>query len=165
MNKTAIALALGILLGACAYQEPTRNPETIQLEAGELGIPNGKSPFPGVMTGGQPSRRQFVALSESGYKTFINLRVPSEDGTGWERKLTGELGARYYSIPVAGAEGLTEGNAIEFAAVLAQSRGPYFVYCASGNRVVLRTLGTLYCIGDPQQKYDWNPKTAEGRER
>jgi len=23
-------------------------------------------------------------------------------------------------------------------------------FCASGNHVVLRTLGTLYCIGDPE---------------
>ena len=32
----------------------------------------------------------------------------------------------------------------------------------SGNRLFLRTLGHLYCIGDPSVPYDWNPASRPG---
>jgi len=138
MSKKATSIALSLLLAsagaACAYKEPVRQPEVILREAEELGILNAKAPFPGVLTSGQLTREQFVALSEGGYETFVNLRVPTEDDTGWERKLAGELAARYVSIPVDGAAGLTEENARKLSETLEEYRGPVVVYCSTGNR-------------------------------
>lgn len=34
-------------------------------------------------------------------------------------------------------------------------------FCATGNRVVLRTLSSVVCIGDPAKPYDWNPASAK----
>jgi len=157
MSKTATTLTLALLqalmIGACAYKEPVRQPEEILVDAEGIGVLNAMAPFPGVMTSGQPTREQFVALSEAGYRTFINLRVPTEEGTGWERKLAGELGARYYSIPVKGAEGLTEENALEFAQAIDDSRGPLVVYCKSGNRAgAIFALEAYYVDGKSAKK-------------
>lgn len=153
MSKVISALVLVLLPCACAYKEPIRQTEAILVEAEGIGVLNAKAPFPGVMTSGQPTREQFVELSEAGYRTFVNLRVPTEEGTGWERKLAGELGARYYSIPVKGAEGLTEENALEFAQARDDSRGPMVVYCASGNRAgAMFALEAYYVDGKSAKK-------------
>lgn len=138
MSKNVASIALSLFLAcagaACAYKQPLREPDVILGQAEELGIANAKAPFPGVLTSGQLTRPQFVALSEEGYQTFINLRVPVEDGTGWERKLAGELGVPYVSIPIAGAADLTEENARRLSKALDEYRGPIVVYCSSGNR-------------------------------
>ena len=35
----------------------------------------------------------------------------------------------------------------------------YGSFCAQGNRLILRSISSLYCFGDPKVKYDWNPAT------
>jgi len=159
MFKTRAATVLLPLLAACfwctscAYKEPVRKPAEIVTEAEELGVLNVHAPFPDVLTCGQPTREQFVKLSKDGYRTFINMRMPEEEGTGWERKLSGELSVRYYAIPMKGAEGLTEPNAIELAEALDESRGPVVAFCKSGNRAgSLFALKAYYVDGKSAQK-------------
>jgi len=155
MSNTRAAIALLPLLAfaSCAFKEPVRQTEEITADAEELGLLNALAPFPGVLTCGQPSREQYVSLSNSGYRTFINMRMPDEEGTGWERKLAGELGARYYSIPMKGAEDLTEENALALAKALDDSRGAVVAYCKSGNRAgALFALKAYYVDGKSAKK-------------
>ena len=39
---------------------------------------NGRRPFPGILTGGQPTLEQFETIGELGYTTVINLRSAAE---------------------------------------------------------------------------------------
>ena len=35
----------------------------------------------------------------------------------------------------------------------------YGGFCAQGNKMILRSLNALYCLGGPKVRYDWNPAT------
>ena len=112
----------------------TRADPTVTAEPADL-LPNGRAPLPGVLTGGQPSRRQLEALAAAGYRTVVNLRAPGE-----EMPVSGAdveaLGMRYVHIPIAGRGDLTAAKADELGAVLADpSARPLAIHCASGNRV------------------------------
>ncbi len=89
----------------------------------------------GVLVGGHPTSEQLTAASRAGYKTIINLQMPTEPGVAAERALARQLGISYVSIPVAGAAGMTEPNARALAKALSEAKGPTIVHCASGNRV------------------------------
>ena len=103
------------------------------LDPGSL-LPNGRQPLPGVLTGGQPSRDQIVALSVAGYRTVVNLRGTAEPQLG-VADLAREVGLRYVALPVAGAQDLTREKARVLGALLADPTAtPLAIYCASGNR-------------------------------
>ena len=106
--------------------------------ASEL-LPNGREPFTGVFTGGQPSLKEFEKAASLGVSTVINLRMPGERGA--KKEDIEALGMRYVAIPVDGAEGLTIENARALAAALANSETPVIVHCGSGNRV-----GALFAL-------------------
>jgi hypothetical protein len=57
---------------------------------------------------------QFVSLEKQGIKHLINLR-PSDEQNWDERQYVASLGLSYHLIPVAGANGVTEPNAILLA--------------------------------------------------
>lgn len=98
-------------------------------------IPNARTPLPGVLTGGQPSPEHLQQAAQAGYGTVISLRTPGEPGSEGEREATEALGMTFLSIPVAGAEDLTEENARALAAALsAHSGSPLILHCGSGNR-------------------------------
>jgi len=98
-------------------------------------VPKGKLPMEGVLTGGQPSSEELATLAENGFRTVINLRQPDEKGTAGEEETVEGLGMGYLSIPVAGAEGITEENALALAAALEEAERPVLLHCGSGNRV------------------------------
>ena len=59
--------------------------EPAPLDAVEgLGVRNVSSPAPGLITAAQLTEGQLDALAAMGYTRFISLRVPSEEGAGWE---------------------------------------------------------------------------------
>ncbi len=98
-------------------------------------VPQGRTPVDGILTGGQPTPEQLEALSAAGFRTVINLRQPSEPGVEGEAEKVAALGMRYVSIPVAGAEGLSEDNVRALAEALAAAPGPTLLHCGSSNRV------------------------------
>jgi uncharacterized protein (TIGR01244 family) len=102
-------------------------------------LPNGREPLPGIVTGGQPTLEQFEEARAKGFRMVINLRTPSEPGPSPEEIQA--LGLAYRSIPVAGADGLTEDNARALATALEEAKGPVIVHCGSGNRV-----GALFAL-------------------
>ena len=97
-------------------------------------VPNGKEPLENLITGGQPSPDQFADLAEGGLSTVINLRTENESGNT-ESDLIESLGMNYVSIPISGADDLTEANALLLAEALEQAESPVLLHCGSGNRV------------------------------
>lgn len=104
-------------------------------ELASLGITNVRTPSDNLVTGGQLTQEQMVALKAQGYETFINLRPLAEDGTGWEEEFAATEGISFLRIPVAGAAGVTRESAELLAEALGSSESGVVVYCKSGNRV------------------------------
>ncbi len=118
-------------------------------------LPNGRSPLPGVLTGGQPDATQLGEIAKLGYKTVINLRTPGERGElADEAGLVKSHGMRYVSIPVSHGEGLDRDNAEVLGKILAdQDARPVVIHCASGNRVgALLALEEVWVEGRPPEK-------------
>ncbi len=136
--RAIVAAGVAALLAMACGGRPPQSESVVPAppEAGwsEL-VRNGRVPLDGVLTGGQPTDEQLVALRSAGFTTVINLRQPGERGTQGEAERVAELGMRYVAIPVAGAEGLTEDNARALAAALEEAERPVLVHCGSGNRV------------------------------
>jgi len=104
-------------------------------------IPQGAEVSPGLLTGGQPSRKQFAELEALGLRTVINLRSPTERGTIQEPAWVEALGFEYVSMPIEGGKDLTEAAARQLDAVLREANGPTLVHCGSSNRV-----GALFAL-------------------
>ncbi len=141
MKKSFFSLLVALALCGCAAEPAAERaapaPEEEAPAAAEWAslVPEGRTPLDGVLTGGQPTPEQLEAISRAGFRTVINLRLPSEPGVEGEAEKVAELGMRYVSIPVAGAEGLTEDNVRALAEALAAAPGPTLLHCGSGNRV------------------------------
>ena len=110
-------------------------------------LPNGRLPFEGVLTGGQPTEEQFAGLAEAGYRTVINLRSEGEKGNTDPDDVEG-LGMTYVAIPIEGSDTLNEESARLLADTLERVEGPVVVHCGSGNRVgALFALKAFYIDG------------------
>ena len=148
-------------LTACAEAQVEQTPAPAEVEApvavvetlsvsqadAEKLLPKGKAPQEGILVGGQPSPAQFETLAKLGYGTVVNLRTPQEQGNT-DPELIESLGMRYVSIPIAGAETLSEQNARKLAEVLDDAEEPVVIHCASGNRVGgLLALKAFYVDG------------------
>jgi uncharacterized protein (TIGR01244 family) len=113
-----------------------------------LEIVNVRTPSDHMVTGGQLTQEQMVALHEQGYETFINLRPVEEEGTGWEEEFTVAQGISFTRIPVAGAADVSRESAERLAEALSSSGSTAVVYCKSGNRVgALLALKAHYVDG------------------
>jgi len=98
-------------------------------------LPNGASPFPGVLTAGQPSAAQLSQLAQSGIKTVIDLRAPEEPRGFDEPATVRAAGLTYRNIPVTSAT-LGDREFDEFRELLRDENArPMLVHCGSANRV------------------------------
>ena len=146
--------ALSAMVALAQAPEPPAETQPSAEAAAEAAVllPEGRSPLPGVITGGQPDAAQLAALAEAGYRTVVDLRSPGEPYPREDEKAALEsLGIEYVSIPVAGPEGLTEENARALSAVLAEEDAyPIAIHCGSGNRVgALLALEAAWVDGTP----------------
>ena len=136
---SAIGLVIATLgVGAASAAETHSGGEMSKA----IDIPNARTPFEGVLTGGQPIPEQIEEMKQAGYRTIVNLR-PAHEMNDWdEAKSVSSLGMTYVSIPVAGGAGLTD-EAVErlYEVVNNQNNYPLVVHCASGNRV-----GALFAL-------------------
>jgi protein tyrosine phosphatase (PTP) superfamily phosphohydrolase (DUF442 family) len=122
--------------GAAQNPSLTAAPPASLGEIQALGLDNAANPAPGLITAAQVSRDQFDALVDMGYQRFISLRVPSEDGAGWEEAHVAGSDVSFARIPVSGATGLTRENVETLDRLLDESADDGTVlYCASSNRV------------------------------
>jgi len=103
--------------------------------AQSLELPNRRDVVEGITAAGQPSAAALEAAAKAGYKSVIDLRVPTED-RGFDEKSTVErLGMSYVSVPVDGAAGVTFANAGQLDKLLAELPKPILLHCSTGNRV------------------------------
>ncbi|MEJ2086662.1 MAG: sulfur transferase domain-containing protein [Acidobacteriota bacterium] len=110
-------------------------------------VPNGRVPYDGLLTGGQPSPEQISAIADRGFKTVINLRTEAET-PNTNAAYVESLGMVYIAIPIGGAEDLNEENAASLAEALDDSEQPILLHCGSGNRVgALIALKAYYVDG------------------
>lgn len=96
----------------------------------EWGTPMGDD----LRVGGQPTEADLEAAAAAGYTTVVSLRTEGEPGSEGEAATAERVGLTFVSIPVPGAEGLTEENARALDAALDASTGPAILHCGSGNR-------------------------------
>lgn len=131
-----LLLVLGAQTACARTQQASSTEHTAtQAPAASKLLPNGRTPLPDVLTGGQPSNAQLQRLADLGYKTVINLRTEGEPGTSEEPDTVKRLGMNYVSIPVAGTNGLTRENAERLEDALNSAQGETAIHCGSGNRV------------------------------
>ncbi len=146
---TVPALAVGLLLGACSPEPATETPDAAAAtaevmpataptleSASALGVENVALPVPHVLTSAQPTPEQLDGLAAAGFEHFISLRLPDENGAGWEEEHTAATEVDFKRLPIAGADGLTREN-VEALAELMDAAGdePTVLYCGSSNRV------------------------------
>ena len=106
-----------------------------------IDIPNAQMPFPGILTGGQPSGQHLEQARDAGFKLVINTRGIGEPGTDIEPSYVEELGMSYLHLPVSGPADITVETAKALTDALESAAGPVMVHCASGNRV-----GALFAL-------------------
>lgn len=167
-SKTLFVLSLITILAQAACAEPqveqtqpiaeVKAPVAIGQSASatrpdpaEL-LRNGKMPFEGVLVGGQPTAEQLETLGGLGYGTIVNLRGLQEEGNT-DPTLVESLGMQYVSLPISGANDISEQNANKLTEILADSDAPVVVHCASGNRVgALFALKAYYTDGESAEQ-------------
>ncbi len=108
-------------------------------------------------TAGQPTLAQLSQLQEDGFRTVLNLRVPTEHDAAAEEALVRELGMNYFNIPVAGAD-VRDEQVEEFLALTDDEENrPVFIHCASANRVgafwmIRRVIRDGWSIADAENE-------------
>jgi uncharacterized protein (TIGR01244 family) len=119
-----------------------------------LPIPNARIPYPGLLSGGQPTREQIEAAARSGYRTVITLRAEGESGEEWEQEAVEGLGMKFVRIPITGDADLTREKVTQLDTALedAQENGMAILHCGSGNRVgAVLALRSAWVEGTPPE--------------
>lgn len=127
--KVFVIALVSVFVWSCSDQAAD------QSAIGQLEIKNISQPETNIFASGQPTKEAFNSLAELGIEHVINLRPASE--MKWDEAGHVEsLGIKYYSIPVAGAAGITLENATLLKETLNTiGDSPTLVHCASSNRV------------------------------
>jgi protein tyrosine phosphatase (PTP) superfamily phosphohydrolase (DUF442 family) len=134
-------VTISLLSAGCSFFEtPT------ELNAGmvnSLPIKNLVQSTDNAFSGGQPSQVNLSIMKDGGIQHVVNLRPSSEQD--WNEGVVVEaLGMSYHQIEIAGADDLSVANAQKLGALInGFGSEPYFVHCASGNRV-----GALIAINE-----------------
>jgi protein tyrosine phosphatase (PTP) superfamily phosphohydrolase (DUF442 family) len=134
-------VSISLLSAGCSFFEPPT-----ELNAGmvnSLPIKNLVQSADNAFSGGQPSQVDLSIMKDGGIQHVVNLRPSSEQDWN-EGEIVEALGMSYHQVDVAGADDLSLANAQKFGTLI-NSFGsePYFVHCASGNRV-----GALIAINE-----------------
>jgi protein tyrosine phosphatase (PTP) superfamily phosphohydrolase (DUF442 family) len=126
--------------GCSLFETPT------ELNAGmvnSLPIKNLVQSADNAFSGGQASQVDLSIMKDGGIQHVVNLRPSSEQDWN-EGEAVEALGMSYHQIDVAGADDLSLANAQKLGALInGFGSEPYFVHCASGNRV-----GALIAINE-----------------
>jgi uncharacterized protein (TIGR01244 family) len=135
--KKIMVLGLALLLpvsAVFAFQAPTQAAPDKPAEE-QPPLPKYYEVTPLIGTGAQPSESGIKQLAEKGYKTIINIRTAEEMAkVPYEEKLAGELGLKYFSVPLRGQEP-KESQAEAFLRLMeAVKDEKVFVHCTVANR-------------------------------
>ena len=96
-------------------------------------IPNYTRVRPGLAVAGKPSPEALARLKQQGFKTVIDLRMPTE-GLEEEKTSVEGQGLRYVSVPFTSAS-FSLADALKVKGVLDDpASGPVLLHCAAANR-------------------------------
>lgn len=153
-RQTLLFLGLAAL-AACASLQQLNLAAIQQAELRNLNVPESNA-----LASGQPTPEQIKVLADAGVKHVISLRRPDE--IDWdEQEIVEANGMAFYSIPIAGLDGVTRENATKLEDLLnSLGNDPVLVHCGSSNRVgALKTLASL----EGQDSASVEAAFAEGR--
>ncbi|MEW6498621.1 MAG: protein tyrosine phosphatase family protein [Cyanobacteriota bacterium] len=89
-----------------------------------------------IATGGQPTKEQFSAISESGYQVVVNLALPeSLNALPDEKEVVETQGMEYVHIPVVWENPTLDDVRRFFSVMEANADKNIFVHCAANMRV------------------------------
>ena len=89
-----------------------------------------------IATSGQPTKKQFSAIKDSGYQTVVNLALPtSTNALPDEKQVVENLGMQYVHIPVVWENPTLEDLEQFFSVIEANADKKIFVHCAANMRV------------------------------
>ncbi|HEX4953848.1 MAG TPA: protein tyrosine phosphatase family protein [Thermoanaerobaculia bacterium] len=129
--KTALALTLFLFA-------PSLSADQAAPAAPTVAMANASQPQPWLEAAGQPTPEQLAEVAKAGYKTVIDLRLPSEERGFDEPAKVAELGMAYVNIPIT-SDTLDAAALARFREELAKAEKPVLLHCAAANRV-----GALY---------------------
>ncbi|HET9795142.1 MAG TPA: protein tyrosine phosphatase family protein [Thermoanaerobaculia bacterium] len=135
----ALAALLGVGALARAAGEPATStpsaPAAPKLESLTWGSVERMHRFDGLYLASQPSKEDFELARESGVRTVVNLRKPSE--IDWDEKAVVDgLGMEYENLPFKEPEEMTDALLDAARRVLASAeKKPILLHCSSANRV------------------------------
>jgi uncharacterized protein (TIGR01244 family) len=101
---------------------------------GSLGIPDEHDLPSGLITSGMPDRAALERARDAGITTVISLRTMEEPGASDEQAIVEELGMTFVSIPIAGADDVTEENARAVDEAIGDEENSTLLHCGSSNR-------------------------------
>jgi uncharacterized protein (TIGR01244 family) len=88
-----------------------------------------------VACGGATEPSAMAALAAEGFRSVINLRLPSEPGVAEEAAVVEQAGMTYIHLPMDGSAP-EKATAERFLDVVANpANQPVYIHCASANRV------------------------------
>jgi protein tyrosine phosphatase (PTP) superfamily phosphohydrolase (DUF442 family) len=136
MKRTAF-LCFVILLSATAalaFQAPTQTSADKPAEE-QPPLPKYYEVTPLIGTGAQPTEAGMKMLAEKGYKSIINFRGAEEMAKfSYEEKLAGELGLKYFAVPLRGQDP-RDSQADAFLRLMDASKSEkVYVHCTAANR-------------------------------
>jgi uncharacterized protein (TIGR01244 family) len=112
---------------------------------------------PSLAVAGRPSPEALAKLKESGFRTAIDLRQPSE-GVAIVRQAVEEQGLAFVSVPVS-PDTFSLADVQKVEAVLAdQKAAPVLLFCSSSNRV-----GGVIAVIEYRRGRTKDEAIAEGR--
>ncbi len=127
MNKAIVALVMLLLVPV----------SVIAADSAALSdLPNFRRPQENRLVSGAISASDLGRLRAAGIRHVINLRTHEESQGFNEAQIARGLGIEVYSIPIEGAQSLTEENAHKLDELLERvGDEPALIHCGSGNRV------------------------------
>jgi uncharacterized protein (TIGR01244 family) len=147
-------MLLSVLLAA-AVSAADGVPETVDAAQ----IPYYRKITPTLAAAGQPSAEALPKLGAMGFKTVINLRMPTEDQPPNERAVVEGQGLRYVSVPFTSAT-LTRADVDAVEKVLDDpASGPVLLHCALSYRV-----GAMWSLIQLRKGKTLDEALAAGRE-
>ncbi|MDN5925441.1 MAG: sulfur transferase domain-containing protein, partial [Xanthomonadales bacterium] len=131
MSRVKVLLSLLLLLGLGANAKGAESPQTALAD-----LPHVSFPAAHRVASGALHASDMAALKQAGVKDVINLRTPAETPAFDEAEAMARAGIEYHSLPIHGAQGLTQDNVRRFDQLLHASGDQLtLVHCASSNRV------------------------------
>lgn len=107
-----------------------------------------------VACGGETSLEAIAALAAQGFKTVVNLRLPTEPGVAEEAAAVAAAGMTYLHFPMTPTAPEFETAEQFLAAIADPATQPVYIHCASANRV-----GAVWAIKRVVQD-DWSREDA-----